>query len=289
MIAQAMYCTTEDVIRIVQEDLSPAPAAAPKGAEGLLREEWEAFLSASPSEDTRSPFIAENVDLGGVIGDVGDGHPFRTLGGYIDAVVLAKRIREVRALQGFERQEPGATIIRPDLDRNLDWLPGIEVFGEGVFLSLQEEALLSWEAKNRKAIGKRLDAMQAARRKTTLSFLPEFSARFVVLHTLAHMLIRQLSFECGYASSSLRERIFAADPGSGRTGMAGILIYTAEGDAEGSLGGLVREGQPERFFPTLLTALQNARWCSSDPICRELAGSGAPGAESRRVPLLCPC
>jgi hypothetical protein len=91
------------------------------------------------------------------------------------------------------------------------------------------------------------------------------------------MLIRQLSFECGYASSSLRERIFAADSSSSLAGMAGILIYTAEGDSEGSLGGLVREGQAERLFPTILSALQNARWCSSDPICRELSGQGLQG------------
>ena len=33
--------------------------------------------------------------------------------------------------------------------------------------------------------------------------------------------------------------------------MAGILIYTAAGDAEGTLGGLVRMGKPGRLEPLL--------------------------------------
>src|SRR5581483_4471967 len=59
--------------------------------------------------------------------------------------------------------------------------------------------------------------------------------------------------------------------------MAGILIYTAAGDAEGTLGGLVREGEADRLFPNILKALQSSEWCSSDPLCRESRGQG-PGA-----------
>jgi hypothetical protein len=56
--------------------------------------------------------------------------------------------------------------------------------------------------------------------------------------------------------------------------MAGILIYTAAGDAEGTLGGLVREGEAARMLSTLIKALQGADWCSSDPLCRESRGQG---------------
>ena len=62
--------------------------------------------------------------------------------------------------------------------------------------------------------------------------------------------VRQLSFECGYSLASLRERLYAASPGAG-TPMAGILVYTSAGDAEGSLGGLVREAQVDRLLPTI--------------------------------------
>ena len=277
MIAQALQCSNADVLKVVKAELNPPPAAQPKGVEGLLREEWDAFMNAKPTDDPRAPFVAEKADLTAVLATTPDDHPFRALAARLDVVVLARRLREVRALQGFERQEPGTTMVKPDLDRSLGWLPGIEVFGEGIFLSLREDALSHWEKENEAPIKARLGAMQERRRKSGLAFLPEFLPRFVVLHTLAHMLIRQLSFECGYASSSLRERIFASDPKGGSNAMAGILIYTAEGDSEGSLGGLVREGQPERLFPTLLTALQNTRWCSADPICRELAAQGLQG------------
>jgi len=245
--------------------------------DGLLREEWDAFMGVETTDDPKATFVAERADLAPVLDGVGDGHPFRALVACIDRVVLARRIREVRALQGFERHEPGSTMLRPDLDRALGWLPGIEVFGEGVFVSLRQQAISAWEAAFSGALASRIGAMQDRRRRSNLAFLPACTPRFVVLHTLAHMLMRQLSFECGYASSSLRERIFASEDSGDLPGMAGVLIYTAEGDSEGSLGGLVREGEPDRLFPTLLTAIQNARWCSADPICRELSAQGLQG------------
>src|SRR5262249_20449339 len=80
-------------------------------------------------------------------------------------------------------------------------------------------------------------------------------------------------FECGYASASLRERIYSRSAGETEP-QAGILIYTAAGDAEGTLGGLSRQGEPPRLVRTLLNALQDAVWCSSDPLCRESKGQG---------------
>ena len=95
----------------------------------------------------------------------------------------------------------------------------------------------------------------------------------MLLHALAHSLINQLSFDCGYGSASLRERIYCnADPDS--ESMCGILIYTASSDSEGTMGGLVRQGEPTRLLRTLLAAVQKARWCSSDPICIETTGQG---------------
>lgn len=277
MIANALKCDPEEVINVVNAELNPPLAARPKGMEGLLREEWDAFMGVETIDDPGASFVAERAELAPLLSGVSEKHPFRSLVGCIDRVVLAKRIREVRALQGFERYEPGSTLLRPDLGRGLEWLPGIEVFGEGIFLALRQEAISDWEVAFSAPLAARIGAMQRRCRNSKLAFLPTCTPRFVLLHTLAHMLMRQLSFECGYASSSLRERIFASEASGGLAGMAGVLIYTAEGDSEGSLGGLVREGQPERLFPTLLTSLQNARWCSADPICRELSAQGLQG------------
>ena len=71
--------------------------------------------------------------------------------------------------------------------------------------------------------------------------------------------------------------------------MAGILIYTAAGDAEGTLGGFVRMGKPGRLEPLLFRSLTGAQWCSADPVCMEMGQSGGQGPgllEPRCVPRL---
>jgi len=98
-----------------------------------------------------------------------------------------------------------------------------------------------------------------------------------MIHTLAHMLINQLAFDCGYGSASLRERVYCEfEPDT--EPMQGLLLYTASGDAEGTMGGLVRQGEPDRFPETLTRALRRAQWCSSDPVCIESTGQGTDNA-----------
>lgn len=88
-----------------------------------------------------------------------------------------------------------------------------------------------------------------------------------MLHTLAHLLIRELALECGYNAASIRERIYA-DTGTGDP-QAGILVYTAAADSDGTLGGLVELGKPENLGRLLEQALSRAKVCSSDPLCSE--------------------
>jgi hypothetical protein len=163
-------------------------------------------------------------------------------------------------------------IVKPDLGKGLDWLPGIEVFGEGIFFALKQDRLTTWE-KRQDILDRLKPVGQRLKRSMWSRFLPEVTPRFVMLHTLAHVLIRQLIYETGYSSSSLRERLYIGPADSGQP-MAGVLIYTGAGDAEGTLGGLVRSGEPDWFVPTVLAALQSAAWCSLDPVCRESSGQG---------------
>jgi hypothetical protein len=189
-------------------------------------------------------------------------------------ILLADRLREVRALSGFTRVSPDATAVPADTTRRLKWLPAVEVFGEGIFLTLDNDALRDWEADGqvrRRVAGMRAD-LDRAFQKDRLEALTgtELSPRFVLLHTLAHLLIRQLSFESGYTTASLRERIYARP----EQDQYGILVYTAAGDAEGTLGGLVRQGEPPRLAETLLRMTEAAAWCSADPLCAEHSGQG---------------
>jgi hypothetical protein len=91
--------------------------------------------------------------------------------------------------------------------------------------------------------------------------------RYILLHTLAHMLIRELALECGYNAASIRERVYA-DTEAGKD-QAGFLIYTAAADSDGTLGGLVDLGNPENLGRLLHQALDRARVCASDPLCSE--------------------
>lgn len=60
--------------------------------------------------------------------------------------------------------------------------------------------------------------------------------------------------------------------------MEGILIYTSSGDSDGTMGGLVRQGDPGRLEAIIHEATRKAAWCSSDPICIESRGQGSDNA-----------
>ncbi|MFV1468255.1 DrmB family protein [Idiomarina sp. HB] len=238
----------------------------------LLFDEWSAFITP-PESLPGAEFIAERANLESFSeklpkAEKASWEEFKRL---IAQITLAKKLRIVRALKGFTRLEPNyENLVTPSLGSTVNWLPANEIYGEGIFIALDPEALNKWEIQISNQV---LAGMRNAKKLSTLGFLPEATDRFVLLHTLSHILIRQLCFECGYSSSSLSERIYSDE----KEGMAGILIYTASADSEGALGGLVKEGLPERLYGTFKTALFRAGWCSNDPICSELEQQGVQG------------
>ncbi|TCL80083.1 MULTISPECIES: DUF1998 domain-containing protein [unclassified Rathayibacter] len=246
----------------------------PGTVDEIAESEWAAFTNAEPfaTDDFRTRITSLQPILNGAATGA--------LAALVTRVTLADALREVRAFSGFRRVTPGteSDFVRAD-GRGFHetprptWLPAIEIRGEGIFLSFDESALSSWESDPRVA-----DRVAGLGEKAARSFMwsrlqrrtgPSISARYVMLHTLAHLLIRRLSFESGYGASSLRERIFARTTAAGEVVFGGLLIYTAAGDAEGTLGGLVRQGEPGRLTPALLGALDDAAWCSADPLCSE--------------------
>ena len=199
------------------------------------------------------------------------------LTGIIEGVVRVARLREVRVVKGFTRIRPpldpdGANVAQISLTA-LDWLPAIEVRGEGIFLQLDEAELRKWEvtavSRVKRASESWLAEWQQRYPETPLPF--EASPRLLMIHAFAHALIRQLTLECGYSSASLRERLYI---GEGERPMAGLLIYTATADSDGTLGGLQRRAKPELLGPTVVEAIRAMAWCSSDPLC--VAGEMAP-------------
>ncbi|MBU6530939.1 DUF1998 domain-containing protein [Streptomyces diastaticus] len=232
--------------------------------------EWAAFLKKLDGgrDGSGSDFVVDGRSLGGVTGP-------QSLLGKISGIGQVRRVREVRALRGFRRHDAEAAMISVDLgsdQRRWPTYPAIELFGEGIFLRFDERKLAEWEAQPeveaRAGILKerRADSPWAGRLD-----MPE--PRYIALHTLAHLLIRRLAFASGYASAALQERIYANSDRTDKT--AGILIYTAAGDAQGTLGGLVRLGAPEKLIPLLVAALDDADICSNDPVCIESDRQGA--------------
>ena len=198
-------------------------------------------------------------------------------------ILLVERLRETRALTGFRRVQPGGGEDYAELQSRLwashpgDWLPASVVRGEGIFLELDPERVAEWEG--REDVQERVTILQANRLRS--SFHDEsrdITPRMVLIHTLAHLLINRLVFECGYSTASLRERLYVST--REEAPMAGLLIYTAAGDADGTMGGLVRMGRPGYLEPVLRNALREAVWCSSDPICMEAAERGGQGPDS---------
>ncbi len=203
---------------------------------------------------------------------------------FISKVMRVARLREVRVITGFTRLNPpfdsDDAQVAPISNGALDWLPAIEVRGEGIFLQLNIEALIDWEAQP-EVIQRVASAAQSWRsewlRRNPVQPIPfEATPRLLMLHAFAHALIRQLTLECGYSTSSLRERLYVSE---GPGGMAGVLIYTATSDSDGTLGGLQRRSSPDLLAPTVIGALRSAQWCSSDPLC--ITGeTGAPDSHS---------
>jgi hypothetical protein len=195
--------------------------------------------------------------------------------GVFQRVMLVTRLREVRALRSFTRLlpfAPGAAYkdFPPLSQEPLDWLPAIEVNGEGVFFEFELKRLAQWE--NRADVKERassihfhyLDMLRQSQVISSLVVTP----RLLLLHTFAHAIINQWSLECGYPAASLRERLYVSDE------MAGVLIYTATGDSAGSLGGVIGQAKADRLEPGIREGIYRASWCSGDPVCIEAEAQG---------------
>ncbi|MCY8076767.1 DUF1998 domain-containing protein [Bacillus haynesii] len=228
--------------------------------------EWKVLTSPNPPSD-RPQFLGRIAQ------------PPTSYRDKIKNVLLLERLREVNALVVYtrveaieesynEEQRPamvGLTRGRPE------WVPVSEVHGEGIFIQFDEAEVRNWE--KRLAVKAQDDKLKEGHRgwRNARKLDPETGypgIRYAMLHTFAHLLIRELALECGYNAASIRERIYASTDEED-TPMAGILLYTAAPDSDGTLGGLVELGKPENLDTLIGQALARAGVCSSDPLCSE--------------------
>jgi hypothetical protein len=233
-------------------------------------DEWYALCKPREEHDARDQFItrrAERTEAPNVLPGVQ-----AAVDEVLSDVVLVDRLREVRVLTGFERHTM-EQLVPANLGAEPDELPAVEVFGEGFFLRFSEDAVREWESHPEV---RRRGSLLAERQQASATWLEAPTPRYVLMHTLAHLVLRNTAFEAGYSTSSLKERLYVTRPDQ-QPAMAGILVYTAAGDTEGTLGGLVRLGEYDRLTRLLVSAVADAQWCSFDPVCRESRGQGAGG------------
>jgi len=261
----------DSFIRAVLERLkgegAPEEAATPTDETRYRFEEYKAYTGPRPPALERHDFDTKAIDVRRY-------EPW--FASAFDAVVLVRRLRETRVLTGFTRLVPpdaaGGAFAELALTPKR-WLPGFSVRGEGIFLQFSKNALAEWsELKEPAARTAGVQAQLARIARDRGRPIRTISPTLLLIHSFAHLFIRQLAFECGYDSSSVRERLYVSDDPS--HSMAGLLVYTASGDSEGTLGGLVRQGEPGRLDATIRAALANAAICSSDPLCIESEGQG---------------
>jgi hypothetical protein len=252
----------------IQAKQAEGETAAANDVGDLKAPEWLVFTDPAHAQRTRDFRLREVPSP-------------RRFARYFEKVVLAERLREVRALVGFTRIESPGDYENPaefpEAERmkiargNPSWVPANEIRGEGIFFQFSEAEIQNWLGRVQRLNLEFMNAHKKWRKDRGLQPPEDFypGLRYVLLHSFAHAVIRQLSLECGYTAASLRERIYSSNPGTDRPEMAGVLIYTGAPDSEGTLGGLVYLGQPSILERHLNQAMDCMRLCSSDPLCAE--------------------
>ncbi len=239
----------------------------------LFEEEYKAFLEIIDDVREDEDFVTEHKtkewknlknNLSGEL---------KLIAQSANDLIIAKRLREIQIFKGFYRvEENKEKLVPPHIQGESDWLPAIELFGEGVFFTLDETILSVWENVPEIQARAHEIAMRCGKSEIMIHQDAIVTPRFLLLHTLSHLLIRELESTAGYPAASLKERIYCSKYNK----MSGILIYTAVADIVGSLGGIIESAEPAAFLSLLEGAIKHAQWCSLDPVCSEHDGQG-PG------------
>lgn len=212
----------------------------------------------------------------------------------INILIKVKRLKLTTVQTAYTRQEPfdkdlfiregdAQTPIKIKYTStqaiNTQYLLAVESFGEGIFIDLDKHKVDEWFIKyynESKSFKERIDLLLNRALLSELLPKDKFSdhkhlTKFILLHTLSHLLIKEMEFLCGYSATSMNERLFVDSEN-----MQGVLIYTVAG-SEGSYGGLINQCNPESFKKILQSALFRCRDCASDPVCYHSDGQGIGG------------
>lgn len=206
-----------------------------------------------------------------------------------DNIVRIEKLKQISVQTSFTRQMPidsDAILLTDDEFEEIQYevkrqsttsknintviLPGFESFGEAILFILDKDSLAEWYENDN--VIKRTNIIknnaQSSQRKFIRRVSESITPNLVLIHTLSHLIIKELEYVCGYPAASLQERLYVSDK------MFGFMIMAIEG-TEGSLGGLVSQCDDLNNLNRIIkSALQRSKDCSSDPICENSDGQG---------------
>jgi len=185
--------------------------------------------------------------------------------------------KERIVVDGIVQESSGGQNIFSIDSNELYTLPANETLGEGLFFEFSNERINNWISENSEQLEERFSKY--------LTILPDPNSQGIgskmkiynnqykhyLIHSFSHLMMRELEFSCGYPTASLKERLYISR--NQEKNMSGVLIYTAEG-SEGSMGGLVSQGEPDKILEIIKKGLERSINCSSDPLCWESEGQG---------------
>lgn len=269
-------------IQVARGQAVAEPESSPSGFDpiSLLEPEWDTLVHPEDfeREDRKAGFRVRPVEVASALRPV------------LSHVVAVERVKKANAFIGFTRIDAldrvgdAPSRIAPLVQSGKPkWVPATEDRGEGVFLRFDEDVIRTWEdgvfgskvwqsheAAHERNVKRRQS--RTAEKIVAAERMPP--PRYWALHTMSHLLIREMAMSSGYGSASLSERLYAWRETDDREAAAGILIATTSPDSEGTLGGLVDLARTERLEGVFRDALRRAERCSSDPICAHRVPSG---------------
>lgn len=208
---------------------------------------------------------------------------------FIKSIYKMDKIKITSVQTSFTRQEPiSSNAILEDEDsekatkesivkkftstygKTTKYLPAVESFGEGVFIQFDNKILSEWIESNLK-LQERISILIGNKQQFESTFNEDFdlTPKYVLIHTFAHLLIKELEYLCGYPSTSIKERLYIDE----NLKMNGVLIYTIAG-SEGSYGGITSICDDDRIGKLIESAMIRANDCATDPICYHTHGQG---------------
>jgi hypothetical protein len=196
----------------------------------------------------------------------------------IQQISRADRIRELSYISGISRLDPDEKEQNIDTPDQIGNYYGIvrDHTGEGIYFDLKPSWVEERSNSRMNSLGPRHANMefsmewlrpQIRDQLPTVQNSKSGGNHLTIVHSLSHLLIRELCEVSGYSLGSIKERLFVHHNDSGELIRAGIFLYTSGPSSDGTLGGLSRQATAESIENVIQRALSAISDCSNDPVC----------------------